>query len=43
VTLEVEFADEARAHAFTAPDWVGAEVTGDKAYANQALAVHGRP
>jgi adenylate cyclase len=43
VTLEVEFADEDAAHAWTPPPWAGREVTGDKAYANQSLAVHGRP
>jgi adenylate cyclase len=43
VTLEVEFADEDAARAWTPPAWAGREVTGDKAYANQSLAVHGRP
>ncbi len=43
VTLEVEFADEDAARAWTPPPWAGREVTGDKAYANQSLAVHGRP
>jgi CYTH domain-containing protein len=43
VTLEVEFADEAAARAWTPPPWAGREVTGDKAYANQSLAVRGRP
>jgi adenylate cyclase len=43
VTLEVEFADEDAAQAWTPPPWAGREVTGDKAYANQSLAVHGRP
>jgi adenylate cyclase len=42
-TLEVEFADEAAASGWSPPAWVGRELTGDKAYANQALAVHGRP
>jgi adenylate cyclase len=41
--LEVEFASEDAAAAFTAPDWVGREVTGDRAYANQTLALHGLP
>jgi adenylate cyclase len=41
VTAEVEFADEAAAHAFTAPEWMGEDVTGDGRYANQALAVNG--
>ncbi len=43
VTLEVEFASEDAAHAWTPPPWAGREVTGDKAYANQTLAVRGRP
>ena len=43
VTAEVEFADEAAAHAFTAPEWMGEDVTGDARYANQTLAVSGRP
>jgi adenylate cyclase len=43
VTLEVEFPDEAAARGWTPPAWAGREVTGDRAYANQALAVHGRP
>jgi adenylate cyclase len=42
-TLEVEFADEGVARDWTPPAWAGRELTGDKAYANQALAVHGRP
>jgi adenylate cyclase len=43
VTLEVEFSDEQTAEAWTPPPWVGRELTGDPAYANQALAVRGRP
>jgi adenylate cyclase len=42
-TLEVEFASEDAARAWTPPAWAGRDVTGDKAYANQTLAVHGRP
>jgi adenylate cyclase len=41
--LEVEFADEAAARAWTPPPWAGREVTGEKAYANQSLALHGAP
>jgi adenylate cyclase len=41
--LEVEFASEEAAGAFTPPDWAGREVTGDGAYANQSLALHGLP
>jgi CYTH domain-containing protein len=42
-TLEVEFPDEAAAHAFDPPPWAGEEVTGDRRYANQALALADRP
>jgi CYTH domain-containing protein len=42
-TLEVEFADEATAGAFDPPPWAGDELTGDRRYANQALALEGRP
>jgi CYTH domain-containing protein len=41
LTAEVEFPDEASARAFVAPEWLGRDVTGDKRYANQALAVSG--
>ncbi len=43
VTAEVEFADEPASAAFDTPDWLGTEVTGDKRYANRALAVSGLP
>ena len=43
VTLEVEFASEDAARAWTPPPWAGRDVTGDKAYANQTLAVRGAP
>lgn len=43
LTLEVEFADEAAARAFDPPAWAGPEVTGDRRYANQALARAERP
>ena len=43
LTAEIEFPDEAAAHAFAAPAWLGEDVTGDKRYANQRLAVDGRP
>jgi adenylate cyclase len=42
-TLEAEFASEEAAHAWTPPAWAGREVTGEKAYANQSLALHGAP
>jgi adenylate cyclase len=43
VTLEVEFASEDAARAWTPPPWAGREVTGETAYANQTLAVQGAP
>ncbi len=43
LTAEVEFASEADSAAWTPPPWLGRELTGDKRYANQALAVHGLP
>ena len=42
-TLEIEFADEAAARAFSPPGWAGEDVTGDRRYANQALAQASRP
>ena len=47
LTAEIEFPSEAAARAFAPPPWLGEEVTGDPAYANQNLAVRrpapGRP
>ena len=47
MTAEIEFPAEAAALAFSPPPWLGEEVTGDPAYANQNLAVRrpapGRP
>jgi adenylate cyclase len=43
LTLEVEFGDEAAAGAFEPPAWAGDELTGDRRYANQTLALEGRP
>jgi adenylate cyclase len=40
---EVEFPDEAAAHAFQPPAWFGREVTDDPAYRNAALARDGLP
>jgi CYTH domain-containing protein len=42
-TLEVEFASEDAARAWTPPAWAGRDVTGEKAYANQSLALYGAP
>ncbi len=41
LTAEIEFPDETSAREFVAPEWLGRDVTGDKRYANQALAVNG--
>lgn len=43
VRIEVEFASEPAAHAFTPPAWFGREVTGEVAWSNAHLARHGRP
>jgi CYTH domain-containing protein len=43
VTAEVEFPSEAAARAFAPPAWLGEEVTGDTAYANQSLALRPAP
>lgn len=43
MTAEVEFDDEEQGHQFVAPDWFGREVTEDKRFKNQNLALHGLP
>ena len=43
VTAEVEFESEADADRFEAPEWFGRELTGDKRYMNESLAIHGKP
>lgn len=43
VTAEIEFPDEASALAYTAPEWLGEDVTGDARYANRTLATDGIP
>ena len=43
VVAEVEFASLEAAEAFAAPGWFGADVTDDRRYKNQALALHGIP
>ena len=40
---EVEFPDERAAGEFEPPPWLGADVTGEDAYLNENLAVHGLP
>ena len=43
VTAEVEFESQDAAAAFTAPSWLGREITNEPAYKNQRLAVRGLP
>jgi CYTH domain-containing protein len=43
VTAEVEFVSSEAADHFSAPEWLGAELTGDDRYANQQLAIQGAP
>ena len=40
---EVEFPSATDSESFSPPDWFGPELTGDKRYANQSLALHGPP
>jgi adenylate cyclase len=41
--VEVEFASRQEAEAFDPPDWFGAELTGEAAWSNAALAHNGAP
>jgi CYTH domain-containing protein len=41
VMVEVEFASEAQALSFQAPDWFGPDVTQNKAYHNSYMSRHG--
>jgi CYTH domain-containing protein len=43
IVAEVEFDDEDAARAWMPPAWFGREVTGEAAYANRSLSVHGLP
>jgi adenylate cyclase len=43
VVGEVEFPDEAAARSFSAPAWLGDEVTGDDRYSSRVLATEGPP
>jgi adenylate cyclase len=43
LTAEIEFPSVEASEAFTPPAWLGREVTGDKRFAAQALALHARP
>jgi adenylate cyclase len=43
VTAEIEFDSTAQSHEFSPPDWLDEELTGNDRYANQQLAIHGKP
>jgi adenylate cyclase len=43
MTAEVEFSSAEQSDSFRPPDWLSRELTGDRRYANQALAVDGKP
>lgn len=43
ITAEVEFPDEASAHAFEVPEWFAIDVTAEQGFKNQSLALHGLP
>jgi CYTH domain-containing protein/CHAD domain-containing protein len=43
VTAEVEFGFERQSRGFRPPAWLGEEVSGDRRYANQSLALEGAP
>ena len=43
LTAEVEFASVEASERFTAPEWMGREVTGDDRYAARTLATRGAP
>jgi CYTH domain-containing protein len=42
-TVEVEFQSENQANSFNAPIWFGREITNDKSFKNQSLALKGNP
>ena len=43
LTVEIEFPSVEASEAFAPPAWLGRDVTGDGRFANQALALGGRP
>jgi adenylate cyclase len=43
VVAEIEFDSDEESEGFDPPAWLGREVTGDERFANQRLAVRGRP
>jgi CYTH domain-containing protein len=43
VSAEVEFPDEESANSFVVPEWFAVDVTAEKSFKNQNLALHGLP
>jgi CYTH domain-containing protein len=43
LTAEIEFGSEAAANSFQAPEWLSVDVTFDKSFKNQQLALRGLP
>lgn len=43
LTVEIEFPSVEASEAFAPPEWLGRDVTGDGRFANQTLALDGRP
>ncbi len=43
VTAEVEFGSERQSRSFQPPAWLGEEISGDRRYSNQSLALEGAP
>jgi adenylate cyclase len=43
VTAEIEFPSVEASERFSPPEWLGREVTGDRRFAAQSLALNGRP
>ena len=43
LTAEIEFPSVEASERFSPPEWLGREVTGDRRFAAQSLALHGRP
>lgn len=43
LVAEIEFGSEIAAHRFIAPSWFGRDITTNRAYKNQQLALHGTP
>jgi adenylate cyclase len=43
LSAEMEFSNEEESNKFVAPEWMSEEITDDKRYKNQNLALHGMP